>query len=354
VRAGPGEAFSTSFASRVEALREEPAFANYLTVRERVMEMKEREADLADGDLRPSDYWHEELEGFEYMLDASPLVVDKLRHHTYHLTGLRVYEYRSQRDKHRRALAEKLEALRELGEDLAVPESPALGGFGFEIDGGLWNVDTLKFLECSLALRRGGVLPALVERPGRLAVWEVGGGWGGYAHHFKTLFPDTTYLITDLPEVLLFSATYLMTVFPDARVRFHAPGDGAAAFADLDEVDFVFASNTALAETRPARLDLALNMVSFQEMTTAQVRGYARHARELGCPWLYSLNRDRSHYNVEISSVGQVLRESYWMHEVPMLPVSYPQPLPPKWRKRRPAPAPERYKHLVGWPRLHP
>jgi hypothetical protein len=25
-------------------------------------------------------------------------------------------------------------------------------------------------------------------------VWEIGGGWGGFAHYFKTLFPDVTVL----------------------------------------------------------------------------------------------------------------------------------------------------------------
>jgi len=324
-----------------------------MTAREQVVAMKEREAAASGEALRPSDYWREELAGFEYMLDASPLVVEKLRHHTYHLTGLRTYDYRTHAAKARQMVEDKLEALLELGgEDLAVPESPELGGFGFEIDGALWNVDTLKFLECSLALRRGGVLPDLEARRERLVVWEIGGGWGGYAHQFKTLFPNATYMITDLPEVLLFSATYLMTVFPEAHVRFHAAGDDDSALADVEEADFVFAAHTALDTTRPERLDLALNMVSFQEMTAAQVRGYVDHAWRLGSPWLYSLNRDRSHYNEEISSVGAILRERYWTHEVPMLPVSYPQPLPAKWRKRRPKPPPSRYKHMVGWPQM--
>ena len=35
-----------------------------------------------------------------------PLVVEKLRHHTYHLTGLRVYDYRTHKDQAKAAFAE--------------------------------------------------------------------------------------------------------------------------------------------------------------------------------------------------------------------------------------------------------
>ena len=49
---------------------------------------------------------------------------------------------------------------------------------------------------------------------------EIGAGWGGFAYQFKTLFPKTTYVVVDFPELFLFSASYLVTVFPEAKVRF--------------------------------------------------------------------------------------------------------------------------------------
>lgn len=334
--------------AKVDALRQSPEFANYLLARERILELLENDRAREGGPPEPSLYWREELAGLEYMLDASPLVVERLRHHSYHLTGLRPYDYRSNRDAQQQMVLDKLTALRELGsEPLEVPESPALGGFGFEIDGGLYNVDTLKFTECSLALERSGVLQTLREAPARPVVWEVGGGWGGYAYTFKTLIPRCTYVITDLPEVLLFSATYLMTVFPHAELRFHGTRHDGDALSSPEGADFVFASNGALADTRPPRLDLALNMVSFQEMTSAQVRAYCEHAHGLGCRYLYSLNRDRSHYNRELSSVSAIIGERYETREVPILPVSYPERLTPKKIAR--GPQPDRYRHLVGW-----
>ena len=64
-------------------------------------------------------------------------------------------------------------------------------------------------------------------------------------------------------------------------------------------------------------------MVSFQEMTDAQVRGYAAMAARAGCPLLYSLNRERSPYNTELVSVSEALAEHYRLTEVPVLDTDY-------------------------------
>ena len=95
-----------------------------------------------------------------------------------------------------------------------------LGGFGFEIDGRLFNIDTLKFFEVLIALEKGAVLQEFRGNAERRLVWEIGAGWGGFPYQFKSLCPNVTYVISDFPELFLFSATYLMTAFPDARVAF--------------------------------------------------------------------------------------------------------------------------------------
>jgi hypothetical protein len=41
---------------------------------------------------------------------------------------------------------------------------------------------------------------------------------GGFRYQVKILFPNTTYVIVDLPMMMLFSATYLKMAFPDANV----------------------------------------------------------------------------------------------------------------------------------------
>ena len=78
---------TSTLQERIAALRAEPAFKNYTYARDRVLDMRAQVA--AAPDYRPSAYWEEELSAFEYMLDASPLVVDKLRQHSHWITGLR-------------------------------------------------------------------------------------------------------------------------------------------------------------------------------------------------------------------------------------------------------------------------
>ena len=329
---------------RIEALGHGPAFKNYMYARERVLEMRAQVA--ASPEYRPSVYWEEELSTFEYMLDASPLVIEKLRHHTHWITGLRAYDYRTHKTRAQRKFVEKLHALKALAPaDLLVPEWRGLGGYGFEIDGQLFNIDTLKFFEAIIALDKGAVLQEFRGNADRRLVWEIGAGWGGFPYQFKSLCPNVTYMISDFPELFLFSATYLTTAFPGARVAFWGEEPIDRLLEKWREYDFIFLPHTALAELTPERLDLTINMVSFQEMTDAQVAAYVGHAHALNCPFVYSLNRDKSAYNPEIESVSEVISRFYWPREVSVLPVPYTKMLGEQ-------PSAHDYKHIVGWRRV--
>ncbi|HVR76113.1 MAG TPA: putative sugar O-methyltransferase [Planctomycetota bacterium] len=365
---------SEALAEKIRRLGESGEFRTYERVREKVLALKDLEAySPPSGTGAPSDYWREELENFEYLLDASPLVVSRLRHHSYHVTGLRTHDYRSNRDEARRQLAEKLAALVELGgRDLLVPEPRILGGFGFEIDGGLYNVDTLKFYEALVALEKGAVLGGLRGGGERRVVWEIGAGWGGFAYQLKTLCPNVTYIISDFPELFLFSAVYLMTAFPYATFAFPGVEPAWSAPGRWPEADFIFIANTQAGAVAPPRLDLAVNMVSFQEMTGEQVRDYVTRVHDLKCPFLYSLNRDRSPYNTQLSSVSAIIDTRFWIHEVEVLPVNYTKMMdkvPAAIQKKAKAAAretegkPEKpqaagaradldYRHLIGWRRV--
>lgn len=357
-------------ASRLEHLRRSPAWQNYELVRERVLALKEREAARVHGTGAPSDYWAEELSGFEYMLDASPMIVEKLRHHTYHVTGLRVYDYRTHKDGYKAQLERKLEALVEVagGKELFVPEPRILGGFGFEIAGELVNLDTLKYFETLIAMDLGAILGEFRNATMRKAVWEIGAGWGGLAYQFKTVCPNATYFIVDFPELFLFSAVNLMTLFPDAKVRFFGDVPEGEEMENWEDYDFIFIPHTRLEAMVPPKLDLTINTVSFQEMTTTQVETYVAHAAALGCPYLYSLNRERSLYNPELRGVHAILAEHYWPHEIDVLPVSYVQMLdkvPAIGRAKRmklkakylaqgklDPTSTNDYRHVIGWRRI--
>ncbi|OAB60853.1 hypothetical protein AY599_21585 [Leptolyngbya valderiana BDU 20041] len=364
----PVAVFEAALAER----RARPLYLRYREIRDWVLRLASAEAP----EDTPSAYWREELGGFDYILDASPLILEKLRHHSYHLTGLKVYDYRSGKDDRIPAFAAKMAMLETVagGRDLFVPEATELGGFGFEIGGALVNVDTLKFWEVMIALDKAAVLGGLREAEAageRPVVWEIGAGWGGFARVFKTLMPGATYAIVDLPETMLFSALYLGHLFPEAKIHLYMPGGPAPDWT----ADFLFFAHTELDALRPPRLDLALNMVSFQEMTAAQVRSYVEAAWERGAPFLYSLNRERSPYNTELESVSAILGERFWPHEIPVLDLPYtrlPEPgatqrvakardagakskKTAKEREAKPAAKTARgYRHIVGWRKSEP
>lgn len=337
---------------RIRELRESPAFENYLRARSFVLRTKT--AQVAAGDRQASGYWSEELDTLDYLFDASPLIIEQLRHHTYTITGIRAYDYRTHKDGSRDRFAHKLELLQaEAGsDDLLVPESPLLGGFGHDIGGQMFNIDTLKYFEALIAMDRGGGLVPFRDASRRSVAWEIGAGWGGLPFVFKSLFPNTTYVIVDLPELFLFSATYLMTAFPEAKTLFFDRKARRVLREDWADYDFVFVPNTQLDDMHLPQLDLVLNTVSFQEMTAEQVSEYVRKAHALKAPVIYSLNRDRSLYNDELDSVTARIEERFWVHEIPILPVNYMKMVDPaklKPKKGRPS---ERaaldYKHLVG------
>ena len=302
-------------------------FAAYLRARAAVMRMKA----AAGPQGEPSAYWSDELSNIDYMIEATPLIVRKLRHHAFHVTAVRPYDYRTKGDNRRQLFEARLAALRALdGDSLLVPEHQALGGFGYDIDGRLFNIDTLKFYEVLIGMQRGGVLDVLRAAP-RPVVCEIGAGWGGFAYQFKTLFPASTYIVVDFPELFLFSATYLGTVFPKARLVF-CHGDGDRLPETWETADFVFIPHTRADLIAAASPNLTVNMVSFQEMTEAQVSEYARVAAAAGCPLLYSLNRERSGYNAELTSVSAALSPYYRLTEVEVLGTDYTTAMkqPPK------------------------
>lgn len=339
------------FNRRLKELENSPEYQAYLDVRREVFRLKDLEQPLRTGVNLPSQYWRADLALFDYMLDASPLIIKKLRHHCHHITGLRAQDYRPSRDAARRNISEKLEALVNLaGRDLLVPESDALGGFGFEIGGALFNIDTLKFFEGLVALRRGEILPIFENGERRLVV-EIGAGWGGFAYQFKSLFPNTTYVIVDFPELFMFSAVYLKVLFPEARIAFY--GNDARPFsAWWGEVDFVFIPNTMFESLDTPTIDLGINMVSFQEMTSSQVEAYVKGLHDRNCKYLYSLNRNRSPHNPELSNASSIIAKYFWPHEIEVLPVAYTSSLSANPRKKKPQKHEFPYRHIIGWRRI--
>ncbi|OGM93690.1 MAG: hypothetical protein A3J67_00420 [Parcubacteria group bacterium RIFCSPHIGHO2_02_FULL_48_10b] len=346
------------FASRVERARKSREYQNYLQVRDAVFKMMSYMPD--GGEAIPSAYWREELSGMEYMLDASPLIIEKLRHHCYHLTGVREYDYRPHHAHRSPALERQFRMLRSLdSKGLFVPEPPELGGFGYNIDGKLINTDTLLFYRSLLVLDKAGLLDQFRDDQQRKIILEIGGGWCGFAYQMKTLFPNLTYIVVDLPGSILFGATYIKTLFPNARVLTVADNFGLPPQETVSGYDFIFIPHHLWPALNFGRPDLTVNMASFQEMTTAQVESYAKKIHSWGCSALYSINRDHSPNNPELTTVSSILGRYYDLTEM-RLPTPKEKPTTRErivkivkfiLGKRSGVPSIHEYRHLVGKPK---
>ncbi len=290
-------------------------YRNYLEGKSAVLAMLKNARESST-----SKYWQEELSGFEYMLEAPPSIIKNLRHHCYHISGLHEYDYRAHH-QHKKGKIEKwLRSLQAADKNnLLVPEHPALGGYGYDIGGAKYNGDTLSFYECLLAMDKSGVLAGVRENKNRNLVMEIGAGWGGLAYQFKKLFPNTTYAIVDLPLTMIFSITYLKAVFPNTKTLMI---DGSRESVEklnktnLKEYDFIFIPHYVWKELKFARPDLIINRASFQEMKAVEVENYVRKSKEWGVPVIYSMNRDRSPHNPEMTSVSRILGDSYKTEEI--------------------------------------
>lgn len=229
------------------------------------------------------------------------------------------------------------------GAETLVPEPATLGAWGAVVAGQRHSDETLKFAVATAALRHGAVLTPFRTARNRRIVWEIGGGWGGFAYHFKTLCPNVTYVITGLPDRLLVSAVYLTTVFPDARWRLQGESGVDDTWSDWEHLDFLFVAEAAAASLRPPRLDLTIDLGELLHMSPQRVSAHVQRAFEWGSPYVYSMVPARA---VEASSTPWPLIEPwYWPHPVPLRSersTAYAEIVPHE----------DNYAHMVGWRRI--
>ncbi len=148
-------------------------------------------------------------------------------------------------------------------------------------------------------------------------VMEIGAGWGGFAYAFKTLFQNTTYVIIDLPQTLLFSAVYLRAAFPSASILLYGDKPPDVLLEGAQSYDFIFLPHYFLDSIHKlGQLDLAINIASFQEMTSQQVDRYASRLSQSGCTSIFSHNRDHSHYNPQLTTVSSILENYYQLARI--------------------------------------
>jgi hypothetical protein len=179
-------------------------------------------------------------------------------------------------------VSEYLDHVRNVPSRYIVGTPRLFGEVGVEVDGVLVNPDVSLCQSRINGMLCAGVLDKLdadIARRGRARVLEVGPGYGALAYALQSIFGERLeYICVDLPSSLYHSTIYLSTLAGGEGCHVLTPGDSVP-----DRFNFLFIANFMIGEVsdRLGPIDLALNTLSFTEMTAAQVRSYGENFESL-------------------------------------------------------------------------
>ena len=238
--------------------------------------------------------------------DLSPRSLSKIRLRTYHLTGDNYQTY---------SFGNRAAFLNYYGQWLStngLPKQHILSepddGIGFLLDDGRKvSADIARFQRTVSTLSRRGVLRELAHAGSRPRIAEIGGGYGGLALHLSRILGDCQYVLIDLPETLVFSASYLVLHAPAKRLYLYDPEDTIDS-ATLAGFDFVLLPDYRLDALGGFEFDLVINVASMQEMKVDQIERYLEFIRATCRGVFYSCNRDHQNRNDELASLFDVMR----------------------------------------------
>jgi SAM-dependent methyltransferase len=281
----------------------------------------------------PSKYWSDVCSFSDYMLGLPEESFSKLRLHTYHLTGDNYQNYYFGDAEAFKPLWK--EEIRDIPSDYILHE-PA-GGIGFDFGNGrLISRDILRYQHIVNTLYRYGIMSSLAKvNGGPKLILEIGAGYGGLIHHLSNMLPNTTYVLLDLPETLLFSASYLSLLNPEKKMYIYQPSDTDEAIqsAVVNRQDFVLAPNYRLDYLRRLRFDLVINVASLVEMRTDQVNTYLDFIAQTCRGVFYSWNEDARLQNKEMENLTEMIETRFTLTEV--LPRQPTEKLTVKERAKR-------------------
>jgi hypothetical protein len=231
-----------------------------------------------------------------------------------HVTGVHAADYVNPEPGRTDRLQREFQRLLAATDGLWVEEPAALGGFGLMSPEGRYNADTLRYLRAVALLQDAAVVEEFRHQPHRPVVWEIGAGWGGFAHHFTSLCPDVTYLMTGSPELLLLAAVYLATVAPRARFRLFDVERPDAFWTAWHDVDFALAPESIVSARWPVPVELTIDLAMLERMSGVRVAAHVQRAHASGSR--YFLSECPVAETADALDVAAAIHRCYWPHPV--------------------------------------
>ncbi len=177
-----------------------------------------------------------------------------------------------------------------------------MGEVGWNVNGVIVNRDTYVYQERLNLLYEAGIINSLRKKVEKnkganLNILEIGSGYGALAYYLKNIFPEANYYLCDIPEALLFSSLYLAIACPHHQYIIYDGTDPSNL--SKENSNFIFVPNFMFDDmlSQNIKIDLAINTLSFSEMTEKQVRYYASKIRDLlgNKGILFEQNQDNKH-----------------------------------------------------------
>lgn len=269
------------------------------------------------GTATPSKYWSDFCSTFDYMLGLDEEYFDKLRLHTYHLTGDNYQKYFFEKGKD--SMQNEWNILTKTIPAEYIISEPE-GGIGFQLaDGRMISMDLLRYQHSICTLYHNKVLANIIKNPGaRPVILEIGAGYGALAHHLSRIIGHCTCIIVDLPETLIFSASYLTLLNPDKKLYLYEKNTFSRIVQQesIKDFDFIFIPNYKLSALSNISFDLVMNVASFQEMKKEQVKSYLDFIAKTCTGYLYSWNQNVKPKNREPLNVTNLLKEHFELNEI--------------------------------------
>jgi len=258
-------------------------------------------------DHLPSHYWMEYTELFDYVFSLRDEVVVKIRHHTDMLTSSHPHQYHNAIPEFRKRIIDSYKLIKSKLPSLSFTEPELAGGFGFtHSESGnevLVNQDLVRYMEVFEKLSENEVLHKKYNM-----ILEIGGGFGGLAAQFINNYPETKYLIVDLPYTLYFSAAYLSQVFPKSRIYIHSGGEELP----LAEYDIFLLPPWGIESIPEKSVELAINQASLGEMTEWQVNYYLKNIDRVTSGLFISYNRKfHNPWNKELGGLTEKISKVF-------------------------------------------
>lgn len=114
---------------------------------------------------------------------------------------------------------------------------------------------------------------SLLEDVDNAVVCEIGGGVGGQAYAIlSNSGRPITYILLDIPEVLVLASYFLMAALPEKKFLLY--GEGQLDSNKMVQYDIILMPNFVLPQLGDETVDLFFNQRSFSEMDSATVEEY--------------------------------------------------------------------------------